>query len=123
MSAEEIHEMIELFLQQRKQKVEEKFAKRRAKLALKLQVVVQERQDYEKGGGLKAPDLSDKDTYAKFVLWDGQANTLAGIKMKHFKSLNSVSTIWTEVDQQNKEVDQQQQQQQKKTADGDTIMN
>jgi hypothetical protein len=93
----EVHEMIEVFLKHRVTKLNEKYSTRRQKLTTKLQMAGFERDEYEKGGGLKAPDLTVKDNYQKFLLWDKEAKTLASIKMKNFNSLNDVSSVWKEV--------------------------
>ena len=67
-----------------------------------LQLAQMEKQEYEKGAGLRAPDLLIKDNYTKFIVWDREANSLAAVKTKVFKSPQALTTVWKNVDQNSK---------------------
>lgn len=89
----EMHAMIEQFLEYRQDKYAKKLEKKRGKVYTSLQLAQMERQDYERGAGLRVPDLMQKDNYLKFLVWDREVNSLAAIKTKMMKSPNAVVTV------------------------------
>jgi len=98
----EMHAMIESFIKHREEKWREKMEKKRGKLGTSLQLAAMEREEYEKGAGLKAPDLLNKENYTKFLQWDRESKTLVAIKIKCFKSQATLASIWKSVEENEK---------------------
>jgi hypothetical protein len=83
---EMMYEMVEDYIAAETAAIEEERKRKRGKLSTRTQISVTDKSLFESNAGLDVPDLTDKINLIKFLGWDGQMQTIQGIKTKNMIS-------------------------------------